>query len=105
MIPAVEYIQATRIRTLVMREMHEIMKDVDVVVAPTNAQGVIQLTNHTGHPAVNVPSGFTRDNNTPVSVQFIGGLYKEAEALRVAKAYQDATGWHLKYASAYIVSS
>ena len=96
LIPAVEYIQATRIRTLVMREMHEIMKDVDVVVSPTNAQGVIQLTNHTGHPAVNVPSGFTADNKTPVSVQFIGGLYKEAEALRVAKAYQDATDFHLQ---------
>ena len=50
-------------------------------------------------------SGFTTQNNVqlPVSVWFIGGLYKEAEALRVAKAYQDATGWHLRNPSAYVV--
>ena len=40
------------------------------------------------HPCVNVPSGFTTQNNVqlPLSVSFIGGQQKEAEALRVAKA-------------------
>jgi len=28
--------QATRVRTLVIREMHQIMKDIDVMVSPTN---------------------------------------------------------------------
>lgn len=54
---------------------------------------------------MNVPSGFTTQNSVqlPVSVSFIGGLYKEAEALRIAQGYQDATGWHLRYPSAYVV--
>ncbi|MCA9889942.1 MAG: amidase, partial [Anaerolineae bacterium] len=53
-------------------------------------------TNYTGHPTVVVPDGFTR-RNTPQSISFIGGLYKEPETLAVAKAYQDATDWHKRY--------
>jgi Asp-tRNA(Asn)/Glu-tRNA(Gln) amidotransferase A subunit family amidase len=96
MIPAVEYIQANRVRTLVMQAVHQAMKDVDVVVTPSQGGNIIQLTNLTGHPCVVLPNGFTADN-APVSLSFIGGLYKEAETLRIAKAYQDATGFHLRY--------
>ncbi len=103
MIPAVDYIQATRVRTLVMRAVHEAMKDVDVVIAPSQTLRIVQLTNHTGHPCVVLPNGFNPDN-TPVSISFIGGLYKEAETLRVAKAYQDATGFHLKYPPEFAVT-
>jgi Asp-tRNA(Asn)/Glu-tRNA(Gln) amidotransferase A subunit family amidase len=102
MIPAVEYIQATRVRTLVMRAVHDVMKDVDVVIAPSSLANIIALTNHTGHPCVVLPNGFTNEN-TPVSISFIGGLYREAEALRVAKAYQDATGFHLKHPPEFVV--
>ncbi len=53
---------------------------------------------------MNVPGGFTTQNNVrlPVSVWFIGGLYTEAEALRVAQAYQGATGRDLRCPSAYV---
>jgi Asp-tRNA(Asn)/Glu-tRNA(Gln) amidotransferase A subunit family amidase len=49
-----------------------------------------------------LPNGFNPDN-TPVSLSFIGGLYKEAETLRVAKAYQDQTDFHRKYPPEFIV--
>jgi len=49
-----------------------------------------------GHPAVIVPSGF-REDGTPVSLTFLGGLYEEAKLLRVAHAYQEATGWHRRH--------
>lgn len=97
-IPAVEYIQANRVRTLVMQEMAKVMADVDVLVAPTFGDNVLLLTNLTGHPAVVVPNGFAHDG-TPTSITFIGGLYKDAETLAVAKAYQDATDFHLQYPS------
>jgi len=100
MIPAVEYIQANRARTLLMQQINEKFKNVDVVVTPSFAPGIIQLTNLTGHPCVVLPNGFTAEN-TPVSLCFIGGLYKEAETLRVAKAYQDATDFHLRYPPAF----
>ncbi|HSG49268.1 MAG TPA: amidase [Longimicrobiales bacterium] len=95
-IPAVEYLQANRVRTMVMGAMDAALAGVDVLVTPSFAEGVLLMTNLTGHPAVVVPSGF-RPGGTPVSFSFVGGLWKDAEALRLAKAYQDATGHHLKH--------
>ena len=94
-IPAVEYLQANRIRSLVMQEMDKLMQQVDVFITPSFGGNVLLLTNLTGHPAVVVPNGFNADG-TPVSISFIGKLFGEAELLRVAKAYQDATTFHLK---------
>jgi len=96
MIPAVEYIQANRLRTMVMEAMAKTMSKVDVFVTPSYGGDVLLLTNLTGHPAVVVPNGFT-DKGTPTSISFIGNLYGEAEALLVAKTFQDATDFHLKH--------
>ena len=104
LIPAVEYIQANRVRTLIMEEMDKVMKDVDVVVTPSYGGNILLLTNLTGHPAVVVPAGFAQDG-TPVSISFIGKLFGEAETLAVAKAYQDATGFHLKQPPQFAVSA
>jgi Asp-tRNA(Asn)/Glu-tRNA(Gln) amidotransferase A subunit family amidase len=96
LIPAVEYVQANRLRTLVMRDMRDAMKDVDVVVAPSFGGVTLTLTNLTGHPTVVLPNGFT-EAGTPVSLSFLGKLYGEASVLAVAKAYQDATDFHTKH--------
>jgi Asp-tRNA(Asn)/Glu-tRNA(Gln) amidotransferase A subunit family amidase len=95
-IPAVEYIQANRIRTMVMGAMHAAMDSVDVLATPSFAEGVLLMTNLTGHPAVVLPNGFDEEQ-TPVSFSFVGGLWKDDAAMRVAKAYQDATGHHLRH--------
>jgi Asp-tRNA(Asn)/Glu-tRNA(Gln) amidotransferase A subunit family amidase len=94
-IPAVEYLQANRIRTLVMGEMDKVMQQVDVFITPSFGGNVLLLTNLTGHPAVVMPNGFNQDG-TPVSISFVGRLFGEADMLAVAKAYQDATEFHLK---------
>ncbi len=93
MIPAVEYIQANRIRTLVMRRMAEILEEIDVYVAPSFGGSNLLLTNLTGHPAVVLPNGFRKDG-TPTSITFTGKLFGEADLLAVARAYQDATPFH-----------
>ncbi len=95
-IPAVAYIQANRVRTLLMREMDRLFADLDAYVVPSFGGQNLLLTNLTGHPAVVVPNGFRKDG-TPTSLSFIGKLFGEAELLAVAKAYQDATGFHLKH--------
>jgi Asp-tRNA(Asn)/Glu-tRNA(Gln) amidotransferase A subunit family amidase len=92
-IPAVEYIQANRYRTLLIEKMQEVMKDIDVFVEVAHSN--TQLTNLTGHPAVIVPCGFI--DGRPIAIVFVGKLFGEAETLAVAKAYQDATDFHLKY--------
>jgi Asp-tRNA(Asn)/Glu-tRNA(Gln) amidotransferase A subunit family amidase len=96
LVPAVEYIQANRIRTLVMQEMAQIMERVDVFVAPSFGGNTLTLTNLTGHPAVVLPNGFN-DKGSPTSISFIGGLYQDADVLAVAKAYQDSTDFHLQH--------
>jgi Asp-tRNA(Asn)/Glu-tRNA(Gln) amidotransferase A subunit family amidase len=95
MIPAVEYIQANRVRTLVMREMATLMRRVDAYVSPTFGGDNLLLTNLTGHPQVVLPNGF-RSDGTPTSITFTGRLFGEADLLAVAKAYQDATDFHLR---------
>jgi len=94
-IPAVEYVNANRARTLAMRAIEQTFADVDVVVTPTFGAQLV-ATNLTGHPAVIVPNGF-RDDGTPVSLTFLGRLYGEAPALALARAYQNHTGFHLKH--------
>ena len=101
LIPAVEYIQANRIRTLVMEQMHEMMKKIDVFMTTSGGTNVLQLTNLTGHPAIAVPAGFNA-NGSPVSVTFVGQLYGEDRLLAVAKAWQDATAFHTKYPPKFI---
>jgi Asp-tRNA(Asn)/Glu-tRNA(Gln) amidotransferase A subunit family amidase len=96
LIPAVEYIQANRFRTLLIQKMVEILKDIDVYIIPTFCGDHLLLTNLTGHPAVVVPNGFDKEGN-PISITFMGNLFKEAEALLVAKAFQEATGFHKKH--------
>jgi Asp-tRNA(Asn)/Glu-tRNA(Gln) amidotransferase A subunit family amidase len=97
-IPAVDYVNANRARTLAIQAWDALMKTVDVIVTPTSASGLSQLvaTNLTGHPAVILPNGF-REDGTPVSLTFLGGLFEEGKLLAVAHAYQQATSFHLKH--------
>ena len=96
LIPAVEYINANRARTLLMMEMETLFKSVDVFVAPTFGSGDLLATNLTGHPAIVLPNGF-RENGTPTSITFTGKLYDEGTLLAIAGAYQNATDFHLRY--------
>jgi Asp-tRNA(Asn)/Glu-tRNA(Gln) amidotransferase A subunit family amidase len=103
-VSAVDSVRANRIRTLIMQAASKIFNEVDVYVAPFSSTDNIspvselnlQMTNLTGHPAVTVPNGFTK-KGTPTGITFIGNLYGESELLSVAKAYQDATSFHLKH--------
>ena len=95
-IPAVEYIQANRVRRILIQEMESLMKTVDVYVAPSLVGDNLLLTNLTGHPCVVVPNGFT-DEGSPTSISFIGRLFDENLILAMANKYQSATDWHLKH--------
>jgi Asp-tRNA(Asn)/Glu-tRNA(Gln) amidotransferase A subunit family amidase len=92
-IPAVDYVNANRLRSVAIERWAALMKTVDVIVVPTNGANQLLATNLTGHPAVIVPNGF-RDDGTPVSITFLGGLFEEGKPLRAAHAYQQATDFH-----------
>ena len=94
MVPAVEYLQANRLRTMAMERFEETMRDLDVLISPSFAGSQLLLTNLTGHPTVVIPNGYRAENGTPTSISFIGSLYGDEHALRLAKAVQDETGFH-----------
>ena len=95
-VPAVEYLQANRLRTLAIKAMHEKLSGIDVYVNPSWQGESLLLTNLTDHPAVVVPNGL-RKEQTPSSITSLGRLFGEDKLLAVAKAYQDATSFHLKH--------
>jgi Asp-tRNA(Asn)/Glu-tRNA(Gln) amidotransferase A subunit family amidase len=95
LIPAVEYLRANRLRTLLQEKVNAIFEKVDVYVTPTFGGDNLLLTNLTGHPQVVVPNGFRASDGTPTSITFTGALYDEESVLSVAAEYQAATDHHL----------
>ncbi|MEO0559211.1 MAG: amidase [Bacteroidota bacterium] len=101
LIPAVEYINANRLRTQLMREMAVLMTEIDVLVAPSFRNAALSITNLTGHPTAVIPNGFFPveghpERRQPHSVSFLGPLWKDHLPLQLAHAVQDATDWHLQ---------
>lgn len=92
-IPAVEYIQASRLRSVLIEEMHELFKDYDVIITPSFAGPQLLITNLTGHPALVMPNGFTPEGS-PTSITFLANLFEEEKLVMLGRAYQDATDWN-----------
>src|SRR5229473_7514542 len=110
LLPAVEYLNAQRVRTLLMQEMARVMENVDVYLVPFDygdytpnpvATMNTSVTNLTGHPCVVVPHG-SNEKGDPTSLTFVGKLFGEAEMLALARAYQNATEWHLKHPPLFV---
>ncbi len=116
---AVDYIQAQRARTLGIAEAARLFADLDVIITASEDEQLV-MTNMTGHPAVIVPNGvrgkdapqpvklsdgtMTEDVDgpgTPVSITFLGKLYSDARLAAFARAYQEATGFHLLHPEGY----
>jgi aspartyl-tRNA(Asn)/glutamyl-tRNA(Gln) amidotransferase subunit A len=117
LIPAVDYLQAMRLRAPMKRALAELFERFDAVVAPTRATvaypadrnfedaypGVgggpplIPAGNLCGLPALAIPNGFG-DNRLPTSLSFLGPAFSERELLALGNAYQERTDWHLRRA-------
>jgi Asp-tRNA(Asn)/Glu-tRNA(Gln) amidotransferase A subunit family amidase len=92
-VPAVEYLRAQRIRTMLMREWDTFMSQYDAFIS-SNGAGLAQ-TNLTGHPAIALKCGFI--NDMPQVLMVTGRLYDEATICRIAYAYEQATDWKDKH--------
>jgi Asp-tRNA(Asn)/Glu-tRNA(Gln) amidotransferase A subunit family amidase len=95
-IPAVEYVNACRMRTSIMQKIDPWIRQYDLIIAPTETGDQLAITNLTGHPSVTLPVGYKSDG-TPGSISFIGQLYGEAQLLAFAKAFQDATPYNKQH--------
>ena len=119
--PAVSYVQAQRLRSLIVEEWREnVFSRVDLLATPTTPvpapsleEGDLQTTlnlirftnpfNLTGVPAISIPCGFTAAGPStslrtglPVGLQLAGRWFDEVTVLRAAHAYQQATDWHTR---------
>ena len=93
-IPAIDYIQANRARTILIEQLNKTMKGIDVFIAPAFGQNLL-ATNLSGHPCVVLPNGFR--NGLPASITFTGQLFGEGKLLKIAQAYQKATDFDKKH--------
>lgn len=114
-IPAVDYIQALRVRGPMKREMAKLYSKFDAIVAPSlptvaypiakdfaqaypgvrGGSAIIPAGNAVGQPAVAVPNGFG-ENGLPTGIQFTGKAWSESRLLAIATEYQKMTDWHTK---------
>jgi Asp-tRNA(Asn)/Glu-tRNA(Gln) amidotransferase A subunit family amidase len=122
-VPAVAYLQAQSVRGIMMQQLSDALGDFEVYVTPygdsrtrlsENPQSPVpppasspanpptrrsatshffQLANHACYPAVAVCNGFG-DDGLPTGIVFVGKPFSEAKILAVAKAFQDAAGFH-----------
>ncbi|MEN9883910.1 MAG: hypothetical protein RLZZ420_1127 [Bacteroidota bacterium] len=90
-IPAVEYINANRHRTILMEAFNRAMKDYDVVITPTYGGRQLAITNLTGHPALCLPIGLNKQG-LPNSITMLANLYQEEVLVTAGKYYQEITG-------------
>ena len=90
-VPAVEYIQANRLRTKIIEEFNEVFENLDLFIGSS-----LGLTNLTGHPEISIPHGFNSEGN-PTNLRFTGKLFGEGEILQLAYSFQAATEHHLRH--------
>jgi Asp-tRNA(Asn)/Glu-tRNA(Gln) amidotransferase A subunit family amidase len=89
-IPAVEYINANRHRTILMEAFNSAMKDYDVVITPSYGGRQLAITNLTGHPALCMPIGLNKQG-LPNSITMLANLFQEEVLVTAGKFYQDIT--------------
>jgi aspartyl-tRNA(Asn)/glutamyl-tRNA(Gln) amidotransferase subunit A len=118
-LPATEYVHAQRVRQRLAFEMAAAMDGTEAIVLPTTPTPAYTRTdaasfdaesgehplslstlftaifNMTGQPALTVPCGFTR-SRLPVGLQIAARPHGESVVLRVGRAYEAATDWHLR---------
>lgn len=115
-IPAVEYLEAQRVRGQIRRQFSELFQSVDCLLTPTTPMaapkigqkevafaGLKQETraaatrftrgmNAVGFPAISIPCGLTQQN-LPIGLQIIAAANQEDKMLYIAAAIEDSLGF------------
>src|SRR5262249_5785054 len=116
-LPSTDYLHAQRVRQIISTAWNKVFEQVDCLVTPTSpivatrfgqeaadlpqgskplVRAFLDVTlpfNLSGHPALTVPCGFSRER-LPIGMQLAGRAFEEGMLLRIAHQYQQATDWH-----------
>jgi aspartyl-tRNA(Asn)/glutamyl-tRNA(Gln) amidotransferase subunit A len=114
---AVDYLKAQQARERLRADFRAAFERVDAIVAPSvpiaapkigedtvkigeetqSVRGALvrmnRPANFTGFPSISVPCGFT-SAGLPIGLALLGPEWGEAQLLRIALAYEQATKWH-----------
>jgi aspartyl-tRNA(Asn)/glutamyl-tRNA(Gln) amidotransferase subunit A len=99
-----DYILASRRRSQMIADVEAALREVDVLLCASSMDPPCRIDqpdelertymrqarspfNVTGHPALAMPTGLSRDG-LPLSVQFVGRYFDEATLFRVARAWE-----------------
>ena len=109
-ISAFDYLSALGKRLELRQGMYRALSDLDALLTPTTETAAIPLdavdkqsvpsrftrfANTLGMCALAVPNGFT-SAGLPTSLQIVCRGDEEAAALRIGRAFQEVTDWHLR---------
>ncbi len=104
------YLKAQKVRTIIRREFDAAFEKYDALITPTSPTVPFKIgekvddplqmylsdvctlpVNIAGIPAISIPAGFA--NGLPIGLQIIGKPLDEETILRIAYAFEQATGW------------
>ena len=108
------YGKASQVRTLIKQDFEQVFEQVDIIAAPTSPTTAFKLGENIDDPlqmyladvltiaanlagicGISIPCGFD-DHTLPIGLQLLGPAFGEAQILRAAHAYEQATGWHTR---------
>ena len=94
-IPAIEHVQASRLRRQIMEQMHDWMNDsFDAFLTPSFSN-LLLTTNGTGHPAIVLRTGMP--GAKPTGTTLIGRLFDEGTLCRLGMAIESELGvWDVR---------
>ena len=113
--PAVDYVQAMRLRRPMKRAIAKLFESYDAVVSPTRATvaypadknfedaypgisggpALIPAGNLCGLPALALPNGYG-ENGLPTSIALMGPAFSERRLVQAGAYFQRQTDWHLR---------
>ena len=91
LMPAINLVQADRLRRRAMEAASRFFNQVDAVLSPCYADELLTLTNATGHPSLTLPVGFDAAGE-PYGMSLMGRLFDEGTLLRAGRALESRTG-------------
>ena len=117
-----EYLRAKKRLAFLQQEVDRVLREVDVVVCPTSLTPPLKISetksktmlrgqeidagslslkctaiaSDTGLPSISLPCGMTNDF-LPIGLLVMGRRLEENLIMRIAYAYEQSTGWHLKH--------
>ena len=114
--PAVDYLRAMRVRTLVQQGLRDLFLDCDLLLSPARTDtapsasepldggrigprpssrglnGLIPAGNLAGLPAISLPCGFA--DGLPIAISLVSRPFYENQLCAIGAAFQSQTDWH-----------